>query len=319
MRRKSLRAAIAPATLCVGSGWPRRGAGRPRRRRRSRGASATARAVRVRNAPGAARLRPAAGRDDLARAHPPAGDRSRAPDRLAVPQPRRAGRLGGRLTSSRARPVHAGGAGAVRPRRLRPARHHPQHAAAVLRQPTGNGDRPSRRSRSRSRAEEEQVWIAADRYLDDACAQRGGAIIDHMSTANVARDMDVLRRGRRRRSSATAASRTAPTSASDVREPVPGTGSGRSSSTACSTRSPGRRGAATRRDAPVLDAAAQRRGRAGDAARSSSASATPAATRCAFSGRRGAALRGRCEGCSTRAGRDHVPGRLDGVDATTRT
>ena len=42
--------------------------------------------------------------------------------------------------------------------------------------------------------EEEQAWIAADLYLDGACAQRGGRIIDHMSTANVARDLDVLRR-----------------------------------------------------------------------------------------------------------------------------
>jgi pimeloyl-ACP methyl ester carboxylesterase len=42
-------------------------------------------------------------------------------------------------------------------------------------------------------AEEEQVWIAADLYLDGACAQRGDQIIDHMSTANVARDLDVLR------------------------------------------------------------------------------------------------------------------------------
>jgi pimeloyl-ACP methyl ester carboxylesterase len=44
-----------------------------------------------------------------------------------------------------------------------------------------------------STPEEEQIWIEADRYLDDACAQRGGAIIDHMSTANVARDLDRLR------------------------------------------------------------------------------------------------------------------------------
>lgn len=41
--------------------------------------------------------------------------------------------------------------------------------------------------------EEEQVWMAADLYVVDACAQRGGRIIDHMSTANVARDLDVLR------------------------------------------------------------------------------------------------------------------------------
>ena len=40
---------------------------------------------------------------------------------------------------------------------------------------------------------EVDAWIAADRYLDNACDQRGGGILDHMSTANVARDMDRLR------------------------------------------------------------------------------------------------------------------------------
>jgi pimeloyl-ACP methyl ester carboxylesterase len=41
--------------------------------------------------------------------------------------------------------------------------------------------------------DEEATWIASDRYLDANCAQRGGRIADHMSTANVARDLDVLR------------------------------------------------------------------------------------------------------------------------------
>ena len=41
---------------------------------------------------------------------------------------------------------------------------------------------------------EERVWIQADRTYARACDRRGGAIIDHMSTANVARDMDLLRR-----------------------------------------------------------------------------------------------------------------------------
>ena len=35
--------------------------------------------------------------------------------------------------------------------------------------------------------------MAADLYLVDACAQRAGRIVDHMSTANVARDLDLLR------------------------------------------------------------------------------------------------------------------------------
>jgi pimeloyl-ACP methyl ester carboxylesterase len=41
--------------------------------------------------------------------------------------------------------------------------------------------------------EEEDIWEAADRYLDDACARRGTKIIDYMSTANTARDLELLR------------------------------------------------------------------------------------------------------------------------------
>jgi pimeloyl-ACP methyl ester carboxylesterase len=41
---------------------------------------------------------------------------------------------------------------------------------------------------------EERVWIRTDRAVARACAERGGPILDHMSTANVARDMDLLRR-----------------------------------------------------------------------------------------------------------------------------
>ena len=42
------------------------------------------------------------------------------------------------------------------------------------------------------------AWIGADAYLVHACDQRAGPIIDHMATANVARDMDELRAGPRR-------------------------------------------------------------------------------------------------------------------------
>jgi pimeloyl-ACP methyl ester carboxylesterase len=41
--------------------------------------------------------------------------------------------------------------------------------------------------------QEERVWVQANRTLARACAQRGGAIIDHMATADAARDMDLLR------------------------------------------------------------------------------------------------------------------------------
>jgi pimeloyl-ACP methyl ester carboxylesterase len=41
---------------------------------------------------------------------------------------------------------------------------------------------------------EERTWIQSDRALARACAEHAGPILDHMSTANVARDMDLLRR-----------------------------------------------------------------------------------------------------------------------------
>lgn len=42
-------------------------------------------------------------------------------------------------------------------------------------------------------ADEIQLQEKADRGLSDACAAKGGAILDHMSTANVARDLDLMR------------------------------------------------------------------------------------------------------------------------------
>ena len=42
--------------------------------------------------------------------------------------------------------------------------------------------------------EQEQRRIAADHYVIGACERRAGPIVEHMSTANVARDLDVLRR-----------------------------------------------------------------------------------------------------------------------------
>lgn len=44
-----------------------------------------------------------------------------------------------------------------------------------------------------STPDEEQAWQSGDRYVDASCAQRGNSILDHMATANVARDLDVLR------------------------------------------------------------------------------------------------------------------------------
>jgi pimeloyl-ACP methyl ester carboxylesterase len=41
---------------------------------------------------------------------------------------------------------------------------------------------------------EEREWLRTGRSYSQACVRRAGAVIDHLSTANVARDMDVLRR-----------------------------------------------------------------------------------------------------------------------------
>ena len=40
---------------------------------------------------------------------------------------------------------------------------------------------------------EERQWITSDRVYAEACESHAGPIMDHMSTANVARDMDLLR------------------------------------------------------------------------------------------------------------------------------
>ncbi|ADB32040.1 TAP domain protein [Kribbella flavida DSM 17836] len=40
---------------------------------------------------------------------------------------------------------------------------------------------------------EEREWVKYDRAYAAACARRAGPVIDHMSTANVARDLDLLR------------------------------------------------------------------------------------------------------------------------------
>ena len=42
-------------------------------------------------------------------------------------------------------------------------------------------------------AAEAEAWFGNDQRLADACDQRGNKVLDHMSTANVARDLDLLR------------------------------------------------------------------------------------------------------------------------------
>jgi pimeloyl-ACP methyl ester carboxylesterase len=42
-------------------------------------------------------------------------------------------------------------------------------------------------------AAEERLWVQADRTFARACAGHGGPVLDHMATADVARDLDLLR------------------------------------------------------------------------------------------------------------------------------
>ena len=107
--------------------------------------------------------------------------------RDALLEPRRPGRLGPDPV-----PVLAGPARALRPRRLRPARHRRLDAAAVLSPPT------SRRSGCSASAwpitlAQEQDYVQRTARGTEVCARNGGPILAHMSTANVARDLDLLR------------------------------------------------------------------------------------------------------------------------------
>ena len=256
MRRKSLRAAIALAVLCVGSGLAAQGswAAPPAQKipwskcyatmgpfecgtlqvpldydepkaRRSRSASCACRQATRRTGSARSSSTPAARR---------LGRRFR---RLRGSRPSSRRRCGRGSTSSAS--TRAGSPAARRAvLRHRPAVGPVLHAVRVPAHARGGAD-----------------WMAADRFLVDACAQRGGAIVDHMSTANVARDMDCSARPSATRSSPTTASRTARSSARRTRT--------------CSRELPGARDRRRarpdrvdehgRRD-PVLDAAAQRMG-----------------------------------------------------------
>jgi pimeloyl-ACP methyl ester carboxylesterase len=79
--------------------------------------------------------------------------------------------------------------------------------------------------------EQESLVAQLDNHLNSACQQRGGPIIDHMATADVARDLDRLRQAAGDRQLSYVGSHTAPSSASPTRT-CSRTGCGRWSSTA---------------------------------------------------------------------------------------
>ena len=116
------------------------------------------------------------------------GGRPGPPDRHPVHQPGRPRQLRRAVRARRGpRRLHRRRPGALRHRRVRPARRRGQHAGAL------------RHRRRRSRPfpvgfEEERAFAPRPRPNSAAAAAPAPAtLLDHLSTANVARDMDVLR------------------------------------------------------------------------------------------------------------------------------
>ena len=114
------------------------------------------------------------------------------PNRVALPQSGRSRRFWSRLPAGHRADHAASAPGPLRSHRLRSTRHRAQHGGALLWEPAPVG--PALHAVPIPRhAREEAQWAAADQYLVGACDQRAARIIDHMSTADVARDLDLLR------------------------------------------------------------------------------------------------------------------------------
>ena len=198
--RRGLTAAAALAlTVPLGSGFPCPGRsgrhGRHGRDARGRvGSVRRLRRLRLRHLRRPARLRPAR-RAHLAGRHPAAGDDQQAPDRLAFREQRRPRQLRAGL---RPRRCHAAlfssrGAGPLRRHRLRPRGVGPEHAGSVLCQP-----RPARRFFGSRPGLPVSAARSARLHADSSAIGRPAAdttatCSTHMSTANVARDLDLLR------------------------------------------------------------------------------------------------------------------------------
>ena len=221
--------------------------------------------VRVWNGTGPARSRWAGRRRDLDRTGSARRHGSGRANRIALLQSGRTRRLWCRFRA-RHRAVHsAAAAGTVRSRRLRPARHRAKHRGAMLwqRQTMGRSvypvlipRQPAEEARGRRRT---STW--SPRATN---ARRASSITCRPLTSRAIWTCCVRRWATT--FSHTWATRTARTWASRMRTSSP-TGSARSSSMACSIRSPGRPERQAKGDHPVLDTAAKRRRGRGDARR----------------------------------------------------
>ena len=135
--------------------------------------------------------------------------------------PGRTRRVGRRLPA-RLRAGHsAAAAGSLRSHRLRPARHSTKHGGALLREPRQWAGFLTPFPFPVTAAEE-AAWAAADQHLIGACDQRAARIIDHMSTADAARDLDLLREAVGDEFTSTVGYRVRLAPRRHLREPVPG-------------------------------------------------------------------------------------------------
>ena len=157
------------------------------------------RRVPVRHRPGAVELPGPARRDDQHRRGQAPGDRSGSPRRDAVLQPRRPDGADRELRDRRLRVAPGGDHGPVGHHHVRPPRLRLQHRGALLPDhgggeqiPRGRGPSaacPSSPSAPGRTAAFERTWAR----FDARCAQRNGSLLDHDTTADVARDMNLLR------------------------------------------------------------------------------------------------------------------------------
>jgi pimeloyl-ACP methyl ester carboxylesterase len=126
---------------------------------------------------------------------PAPGRRPRPPDRVAVHQPGRAGRLRGRVRPGAGPFLYSDEVRArfdlvgFDPRGI--IGSTPLRCCETLDEALADWEVPFQFPVTR---EEERIWIRSDRAVARACAERAGPILNHMSTANVARDLDLLRR-----------------------------------------------------------------------------------------------------------------------------
>ena len=150
---------------------------------------------RVRDGASAAGLRQAARRHDAGGGPARQGQGPEAPDRQPVRQPRRTGRVrhgagaGGAVLPRRrgARPLRRGG--------HRPAGHQLQRPGRLLHGQRGAGQGLAGLNVAFPYTKaEERAAVASSRALGKACSHHGRPLSASMSTAEVARDMDVIRR-----------------------------------------------------------------------------------------------------------------------------